>query len=231
MMRQMLALLVILLVGCAAFYLGVHAWLRQGEAVVSAQDNTVGEMLLDEGLHLEANHADALALEKYRMAEHSRFEGAKNQRHLHLQLALHAESPEEAERHFALATQDDALAAKDPALWRRAWEGHCDAIAARGNWSALENAIAEWERRESPLRAEGKLQNEQGRCAAARDYYRGLAAYRQDALDVAEQYLRAACVDGYAAPRRALADLLHARGGSAAIIERLRREAEVFAPE
>jgi len=104
-------------------FAGMFVWFQSGATLVAAQDNTVGEMLLDEALRLDAVGAEYACDQKLRLAAKARFEGTKNLRHLQLELGSRDIEVEyvRAQEQLNRATQDFVLLDKDPALWVQAW--------------------------------------------------------------------------------------------------------------
>lgn len=104
-------------------FAGMFVWFQSGAPLVAAQDNTVGEMLLDEALRLGAVGAEYACDQKLRLAAMARFEGTKNLRHLQFELGSRDIEADyvRAQDQLDRATQDFALLDKDPALWVQAW--------------------------------------------------------------------------------------------------------------
>jgi hypothetical protein len=194
--------------------------------LVAAQDDTVGEMLLDEGLRFEANGAADAAAAKFRKAESARFQGTKNLRHLQYKLALLETDPAVRERYIREVIQDNALTEKDPALWLRSWEMLCGELESTQRWDDLGATLSDWDVRVNAANLYPSS-HEAIRDAAMREYYRGVLARQRGDIATALDLFRKACADGVAPPRRALADLLEqTEGASREVITRLRAEAD-----
>jgi hypothetical protein len=113
---------------------------RDGGSLVAAQDNTVGEMLLDEGLRFEAGRDWKQAEATFRLAESARFEGEKNLRHLQLKLGHLTDDVS----YYRLATTGYELAKIKPSLWHEAWKWWCHSLELEVQWDALEKVVEEW---------------------------------------------------------------------------------------
>ncbi len=145
--RASILLTICLCVAVLLFLAGARLLFTDAPPLIAAQDDSVGEMLLDEGLRLEENRYRAAALEKYRLAEHARFQGTKNLRHLHYLLAQHATEPGQKEHYLRLAISDDALTDKAPALWRRAWTQLAQLLADAHRVEDLRTLLDTWDSR------------------------------------------------------------------------------------
>jgi tetratricopeptide (TPR) repeat protein len=87
--------------------------------------NSVGEVLLDEGLRLQAAGQVEEARSHYEKALEVRFEGDQNRRYTHLllaRIALEEEHPAAARRHLEAAIATGSLARRDPAFLEEANE-------------------------------------------------------------------------------------------------------------
>jgi hypothetical protein len=120
----------------------MFVYYRDGGTLVAAQEDTVGEMLLDEGLRFEAGRYNDQAKEKYKQAESARFQGEKNLRHLQLKLGQYVGDTE----YFRLASTGNELAKVKPSLWLDAWVGLCDSLAGQRQWEDLAKAVEAWGR-------------------------------------------------------------------------------------
>jgi len=145
--RSLLYVSLFLCAGVLLFLGGARLVFTDAPPLIAAQDNSVGEMLLDEGLRLEDNGDQAAALEKYHLAEVSRFQGTKNLRHLHYLLAIHATEPGQREHYLRLAISDDTLTGKAPDLWRKAWTQLAQLLADAQRWDDLRALLSDWDAR------------------------------------------------------------------------------------
>ncbi|MBI1320025.1 MAG: hypothetical protein GC168_13935 [Candidatus Hydrogenedens sp.] len=212
-------LMVSLLGAFALFMLGTYTLFSRAPGLVRMQDDTVGEMLLDEGLRRLEGGAPEEARTHFALARNARFEGLKNRRHLELQLgdqALADGSQLEAEDHYAAAAEDYALAEIDPALLLRAFAGHAECLVRAGAWTELD-AFVDSRPSGVPVAAA------QESIEAAQRYYRALAAQAEgrEPVDFPEDWSAAAWAEARATTDPARARAL-ARLGLTAPLEAVR---------
>ncbi|MFM1918657.1 MAG: hypothetical protein RLZZ303_291 [Candidatus Hydrogenedentota bacterium] len=121
-------------------FAGMFLWFQSGAPLVAAQDNTVGEMLLDEALRFDTAGAEYACNQKLRLAAKARFEGTKNLRHLQFELGSRDIEADYviAEEQLKRATQDFALLDKDPALWVQAWASLDEALLVERGKQVIE---------------------------------------------------------------------------------------------
>lgn len=217
--RALVPLVLLTLLACGVFGAAIHIVFAYAPPLVAAQDYTVGEMLLDEGLRLEANGDVEAAAERYRRAEQARFQGTKNLRHLQFKLGKLRE-----------AVSDNALTEKEPRLWLDAWDQICTGLIEPSRSEELASTLKEWDERVAAagLATLYPSSHDAIRDAALRDYYRGLLAKNSGDTAAAVEHYRRACIDGLARPRRELADLLEAQSGPNEVVNALRAEAAAF---
>lgn len=200
-------LLTLLLTTFALFMLGAFVLFKHGGGLVRAQDDTVGEMLLDEGLRrLEGGAPDAAKV-YFSLALKARFEGTKNLRHLHKvwgDLSVETGNLLEAERHYALATDDYALAEKEPALLLEAFAAHAELLVAAQAWAELRAWL--------DSRPEGAPPGDVGTAIeSCRSYYRLLVPDADDGA-IPEDWSAAALAERFALQNVDQARALAVRG-------------------
>ena len=133
--QQFMLLVITLIVSIAIFLLGAYNLFRYGGGLVETQDDTVGEMLLDEGLRRLAAGDRKSAWEHLVLADEARFEGSKNRRHLDKlmgDLLLERGEALAAESRYAAAAEDWALAEIEPVLLAEAVAGHAELLLRAG---------------------------------------------------------------------------------------------------
>jgi hypothetical protein len=166
---------------------------RDGGTLVAAQDDTVGEMMLDEGLRFEAGRDWKQAEATFRQAESARFEGEKNLRHLQLKLGHHTRDVS----YYRLATRGYELVKIKPSLWHEAWAQWCRSLEDELQWDALEKVVEEWDKAVEAAGPRGIYQTsvDQNLDRFERSRLRALLLGHQGKFEEAEELLRVSWSD------------------------------------
>ena len=183
-----------LLLLLAVFYL----FFAKAARVVTAQNFTVGEMLLDEALRFE-HKRDELLLK----ATNARFQGTKNYRHLYFELAKYPVGKLKAEECFAIALADAELAKKDPALWSEAnnrYLGFLLLSKEERHRNLVNDALDKWEE-SLGSGPDGILRTALD--TATINFYRGVQL-KSESRKQALVLFKKAAIDGYGPPFRML---------------------------